>query len=393
MHKNINFKSNKGYLLRGVLHIPKGKGPFPAVIVQHGFRVSHETNLITTICESLEKAGFIALRFSFSGHKPSGGTYKEVLVNQFLKDEEQAIQFLLKQPKVNKTRIGMVGHSLGAFTALICGNILGASLRSIVSVASLYDVKQVIDGYYRDKKIEIAGKDYYFISGFKVTKKHFQDRRYLQKKFLIRDIHSPTLIIHGDQDKRVQVKDGYTIYKLLTCPKELKILKGADHNFKQDKHAAQVVALTVKWFKKYLAFKEARVVNAILECDGKIFLVKRGNKVATHRGMWSPIGGYLEDGLSVLEQAKKEVKEELGITSALLKNHKLGKNFVIDEKKIDRKWRIYPVLFRLKKFPKIKLDWENTTCRWVKPSDIKKMKTIEFRIYELSKQFKLISNS
>jgi len=191
----------------------------------------------------------------------------------------------------------------------------------------------------------------------------------------------------------VQVKDAYTIYKLLTCPKDLKIIKGADHNFKQDKHEDQVVKTTVQWFKKYLAFKEARVVNAIVECRGKILLVKRGDKVATHRGMWSPIGGYMEDGLSVLAQAKKEVHEELGIKKSRLKEYRLGKSFTIDEKKIDRKWRIYPVLFQLKTSPKIKLDWENIAHRWVKPSDIKKMKTIEFRIYELLGQFGLLNSN
>ncbi|MDP2586711.1 MAG: prolyl oligopeptidase family serine peptidase [Candidatus Komeilibacteria bacterium] len=405
MQKKISFLNSKGQRLVGVLHIPsprstssrveagKGKGPFPTVIVQHGFRGSHESRLVVKISQALEKAGFIALRFSLPGHKPSGGTYKDILVSQYINDEERAIKFLLKQPQVNKTRIGIVGHSMGAFIALITGNKLSKYLNVVVSLSSVYDNQAVIKTYVRDKKIGEIGKDYWVVSGFKVTNKYFKDRMFLQKQFLIKDIHGPTLVIHGDQDKRVQVKDGYTIYKLLECPKELKIIKGADHNFKEDKDAAQVVKLTVGWFKKYLAFKEARVVNAILECNGKILLVKRGNKVASHRGMWSPIGGYMEDGLSVLDQAKKEVKEELGINSALLKNYKLGKNFVIDEKKIDRKWRVYPILFRLKKLPKIKLDWENIAYRWVKPEEIKKIKTVEFRIYELLGQFGLLNSN
>ncbi len=86
MQKNISFKSNKGDLLKGVLHIPQGKGPFPTVIVQHGFKSSHEHKLVKVIALKLEQAGFVALRFSLSGHQPSGGTYKNVLVSQFIKD-------------------------------------------------------------------------------------------------------------------------------------------------------------------------------------------------------------------------------------------------------------------------------------------------------------------
>lgn len=391
MQKKISFKNSKSQRLVGVLHIPRGKGPFPAVIVQHGFKSNHHHHLIQAIAKKLEKKGFVVLRFALSGHRPSGGSYKDVLVSQFIKDVKSAIKFLLKQPKVNRHRLGMVGHSMSAFTALICANKLSKYLRSVVSIASLHDVSAVIKSYQRDKKINKIGPDYWVISGFKVTNKHYLDRLYLKKKYLISDIHCPVLVIHGSQDRRVNIKDAHLIYKLLNQPKELNIIKGADHNFYNPFYLNQAVRTTADWFKKYLAFKESRVVNVLLECQGKILLLKRGNKVATHQGLWSPVGGYLEDGHTPLEQARKEVMEELTINSKVLGNYRLGKSFIIKEKSIDRVWRVYPVLFRLKKMPKIKLDWENVAYCWVKPPEIKKMKTVEFRIWNLLKEFKLIN--
>ena len=405
MQKKISFKNSKGQRLVGVLHIPsprstssrveagKGKGPFPAVIVQHGFKSNHEKNFTKAISVSLEKKGFIVLRFTLSGHRPSSGSYKDVLVSQFIKDVRLAIKFLLKQPRVNRHRLGMVGHSMGAFTALMCANKLHKHIRSVVSIASPYDINAVIKSYQRDKKIDEIGRDYWIISGFKVTKKHYLDRLYLKRKYLISDIHCPVLVIHGNKDKRVNVKDGHLIYQLLNQPKELQIIKSADHSFHNPVHLLKAANLTAAWFKKYLAFKESRVVNAILECQGKILLLKRDDKVATHWGLWSPVGGYLEDGHTPLEQARKEAREELGINPKVLGNYRLGKNFVIREKSIDRVWRVYPVLFRLKKMPRVKLDWENVAYRWVKPLEIKKIKTVEFRIWNLLKGFKLINNS
>lgn len=389
MQKKISFLNSKGQRLVGVLHIPKGKGPFPTVIVQHGFKGSHESRLVVKISQALEKAGFIALRFSLPGHKPSEGTYRDILVSQYIKDEERAIKFLLKQPQVNKTRIGIVGHSMGAFIALITGNKLSKYLNVVVSVSSVYDNQAVIKTYVRDKKIGEIGKDYWVVSGFKVTNKYFKDRMFLQKKFLIKDIHGPTLVIHGNNDKRVQVKDAYTIYKLLECPKELKIIKGADHKFKEDKDAAQVVKLTVGWFKKYLAFKEVRVVNAVLECQGKILLLKRSNQVATHQGRWSPVGGHMEDGYSVIAQAKKEINEELGIKNKELTSFVIGKTLMANEPSIDRKWRVYPVLVSFNKTPKIKLNWEHTAYRWVSLPAISKMKNVEPRLKYLLREFKI----
>jgi len=359
MQKKVSFKSNKGYLLRGVLHIPKGKGPFPTVIVQHGFSGNHNSPIIKKISDNLEKNRFIVLRFTLSGHKPSGGTYKDVLASQFIKDIEKALDFLIKNPKVNKNRIGMAGHSMGSFASLVSANVFNKQIRSVVSISSLYNVGALLKSFYRDKKVEESNKDYWKIGGFKVTTKHFNDRSYLQKKFLISDIHCPVLIIHGNQDRRVQLKDAYTIYSLLGDPKELKIIKGADHGFKSERYSKQVVSSTLKWFNKYLAFKESKVVNTFLECNGKVLLLKRGDRVGTHQGYWCSVGGYL-DGNDILKQSKQEVCEELGIPKKQLRSCKRGKAFKIKEDDIDRIWHVHPVLIKLKRKPKVKLDWENT---------------------------------
>ncbi len=252
MQKRISFKNSKGQRLVGVLHMPKGKGPFPTVIVQHGFRVSHETDFIKSIAKALEKAGFVVLRFSLSGHKPSGGTYKEVLVSQFVKDIDRAIKFLLKLSKVNKHRIGIVGHSMGAFSSLIAAQKFNKYIKAVISISSFYNPKNLQQTYYRDKLIVDSNKDYWSIGTIKITKKHFQDRAYLQKNYQIKNIHCPALIIHGNKDKRVQPKDAQIIYNLLEQPKDLKIIKGADHYFYNQKHVKQVVSATLKWFKEYL---------------------------------------------------------------------------------------------------------------------------------------------
>jgi dienelactone hydrolase/8-oxo-dGTP pyrophosphatase MutT (NUDIX family) len=370
MQKKISFKNTKGQRLVGILHIPKGKGSFPAVIVQHGFRSNHRHHLIKAIARSLEREGFVVLRFSLSGHWPSGGSYKDVLVSQFVKDIRSAIKFLLKESKVNRFRLGMVGHSLGAFTTLICANKLSKYFRSIVSIASFYDTYAIIKSYQRDKKIEAIGRDYWIISGFKVTNKHYLDRHYLKKKYLLSDIHCPALIIHGSGDKRARPKDAYLINKLLNQPKALKIIKGADHNFYNRKHIRIVVNSTVKWLKKYLAFKVFPVVNVLLEHQGKILLLKRSQKVGTYRGLWLSVAGYLERGDNVLNQARKEVKEETGIKLGRLKGYQMAKSFKFIDKKIDRIWQIHPVLIKLKRKPKIRLDWESVAYRWVKPADI-----------------------
>ena len=375
MQKKVSFKNSKGQRLVGVLHIPKGKGSFPTVIVQHGFRSNHQEIFIKSIAKGLEKNGFIALRFSLSGYSPSGGSYKDVLVSQAIKDIGSAIKFLLKIPQVNKYRIGITGHSMGGFAALASAHQYSKFIRSVVSISCYYNVKELQNSYVRDNKVDEVGKDYWIISGFKLTNKHFKDRAYLVEKDNIKNIHCPVLILHGDKDKRADVKDAYSIYNLLGEPRDLKIIKEADHNFNNPFHIKKVVNLTTNWFKKYLAFKVSKVVNVFIEHNGKVLILKRSQKVGTHRGLWCSVGGYLESQ-NILKNARQEVNEELGLRIKDFKNYKLGKSFKVEEKKIDRIWQVHPVLFKLKSKPKIKLDWENTDYRWVKPSEVKKFKRV-----------------
>jgi len=265
MQKNISFKSNNSYLLRGVLHLPRGKGPFPAVIVQHGFTSDYNDVLIRQIAVKLERSGFVVLRFSFSAHPPSQGDYKNLLISQFVKDIKAGIKFLLKNKKVNQHRIGLVGHSMGAFSVLISSVILHKYLRSVISISSYYDLEALFRSYKRDNSIEEEGRDYWKIWGFKINKKHFDESSYLRKKYSIQDIHCPVLIIHGENDSVVQVKDARTIYKLLAEPKAIKIIKNGSHSFKKNQTQRKLISRSVvSWLNQYLAFKESPVVNAFI---------------------------------------------------------------------------------------------------------------------------------
>ncbi|MBT4495458.1 alpha/beta fold hydrolase, partial [bacterium] len=243
MNKKVSFKNSRGQRLVGVLHIPHGKGPFPVVILCHGFKGSHESRMIKRMAPELVKEKIAVLRFTFSGHKPSEGGYKEVLVSQFLRDIKKALKILGKFPQIDMKRLGMAGHSMGGFTALILASSLSNKFKSVVSVASLYDGSKVLDSYKKEKRVVEEGEDYWLLSSssgtkpnFKITKHYFKDRLYLKRKYLISKIESPTLVIHGDNDRRVLVKDAYTIFKLLECKKKQVIIKNADHGFSNPKH-------------------------------------------------------------------------------------------------------------------------------------------------------------
>jgi len=118
-----------------------------------------------------------------------------------------------------------------------------------------------------------------------------------------------------------------------------------------------------------MVFLEKKVVTCFLKSGEKILLVKRSEKVGTYRGKWSGISGYLEME-NPDEQAYKEIKEETNLSKTDIELVRKGDSIeVLDEdKKI--KWIVYPYLFEVKSPEKIRLDWENTEMKWIKPNEI-----------------------
>ena len=111
--------SVQGYLTR-----PRGKGPFPAVVLLHsclGLPADKRS-----IGEMIAGWGYVALFVDdFSTHglkKTCSVDFKEAL-----SDAYGALAFLSRLPYVDKTRIGAVGYSQGADTALEIASSRSAS--------------------------------------------------------------------------------------------------------------------------------------------------------------------------------------------------------------------------------------------------------------------------
>lgn len=125
--------------VRFFLMVPKGEGPFPVVIVQHGIDA-----LLTQMCETARRgvrAGVAVLRFEWPRHGDRGsGGYDFLALGDLLRIRdnfrqatlevlaaEKLIDLLARDinpgegetgPAIDPTRIGYLGHSLGSIIGL-----------------------------------------------------------------------------------------------------------------------------------------------------------------------------------------------------------------------------------------------------------------------------------
>jgi uncharacterized protein len=108
-----------GLELEGILHLPQGEGPFPAVAVCHPHPLyggDMHNNVVLAICYALAEASIAAFRFNLRGVGRSQGVFAEGVGEQ--EDVKAALAFLTSSSKVRPDRIGLAGYSFGTRVAL-----------------------------------------------------------------------------------------------------------------------------------------------------------------------------------------------------------------------------------------------------------------------------------
>lgn len=99
--------------LSGVVQWPEGEGPFPIVILGHGLNGLKEWTL-PELAAALAEAGIAAFWFDYRNYGDSEGTPRdEVSHYGRLQDWQNTITYVTTLPKVDESRIGVWGTSLG----------------------------------------------------------------------------------------------------------------------------------------------------------------------------------------------------------------------------------------------------------------------------------------
>ena len=106
---------------------PSGQSPgmrtYPGIILITGSGQQDRDETIfghksfAVIADYLTKKGFAVLRVDDRGIGQTTGNFSEATTADFAKDVEAGLDFLEKQPQINKDKIGLIGHSEGGMIA------------------------------------------------------------------------------------------------------------------------------------------------------------------------------------------------------------------------------------------------------------------------------------
>jgi dienelactone hydrolase len=118
-YREVSFENaEQGLRLAGMLFVPEGDGPFPAIVMIQGSGTSVRNNRwYLTLIQYLQENGIVVLQPDKRGSVQSEGDWRTASFDDLATDTLAAVFFLKDQEQVAISEIGLIGMSQGGHIA------------------------------------------------------------------------------------------------------------------------------------------------------------------------------------------------------------------------------------------------------------------------------------
>jgi dipeptidyl aminopeptidase/acylaminoacyl peptidase len=253
----ISWKSKDGAIIEGVLHKPANYDPsvkYPLLVMIHGGPTGIDTptpvpGYVYPVLQWLDK-GCLVLRPNYRGSAGYGEAFRSLNVKNLgvgdMWDVMSGIDYLEKKGLIDKSKMGSMGWSQGGY--------ISAFLTTNTNVFKAISVGAGISNwmtYYVNTDIHPFTRQY-----LKATP--WSDELIYKKTSPMTNINkasTPTLIQHGEFDKRVPIANAYELLQGLRdkgVPSELIVYKGFGHGITKPKERLAATWHNWQWFNKYV---------------------------------------------------------------------------------------------------------------------------------------------
>lgn len=253
----LQWKSLDGTTIEGVLIKPADYDPsrkYPLLVVIHGGPTVVDMPLRsadrTYPIERFAAKGALILKPNYRGSAGYGEKFRSLNVrNLGLGDYEDVISgvnSLIAKGMVDKDRVGAMGWSQGGYISAFI-TCYSDRFKAVSVGAGISDWTT----YYVNTDIHPFTRQY-----LKATP--WEDPEIYRRTSPITYVNrakTPTLIQHGDQDKRVPPPNAFELYQALKdrgVPVKLILYKGFGHPINKPKQQRAVMEHNYEWFSKYI---------------------------------------------------------------------------------------------------------------------------------------------
>ncbi len=211
----------------------KSEGHGPTVVFLGGLKSDMEGTKAIHLEDWARGRGQAYLRFDYSGHGESSGTFEEGCIGDWHEDTLAAIDALSDGPLI------IVGSSMGGWQALLLARARPDRVAGMVTIAAAPDFTE--DGYWASftdaekEALEQVGhverpSDY--MEPYIITKRMIEDGR---MRLVLRDplpLPFPVRCLQGTADTAVNTETALRLLEHASCEDmQLLLVKDADHRF------------------------------------------------------------------------------------------------------------------------------------------------------------------
>lgn len=232
------------------------------VLVMHGLGGFKEQPHIQAFADSFKEEGFTVIRFDTTntlGSRESEGNYEDATVTNYFADLEDVIKWASSKEWYEEP-FYLVGHSLGGISVTLFAEKLPSKVKGLAPIAT------VVSGEISLKAPRYQGNDIlkrWEETGLKVEESksepgvmkrlkwsHMEDRL----KYTILDdvdkLKMPVLLIVGSNDESTPLDSQQILFDKLPSEKEIHVIEGSDHNFRNEKYLKEIKRIIKNWIKK-----------------------------------------------------------------------------------------------------------------------------------------------
>ncbi|HXO21381.1 MAG TPA: alpha/beta fold hydrolase [Thermoanaerobaculia bacterium] len=269
-----------GAPLDGLLDLPEhGSGPWPAVVICHGFKGFMEWGFFPYLAALLADRGFAAVRFNLSGSGMRPGEDRVADPAAFRANTHSAeLADLLAvmaatgreiaPGQVDMARLGLLGHSRGGGAAVLAA--ARPEWRERVRVLVTWAAVASFDRYTPEQKeiwrrdgelaVENTRTGQRLALGLELLTDLEEHAGELDVTAAASRVRTPWLIVHGEEDESVPVADAHRLDAAANASvKDLLLIPGAGHTFGSrhpfagpTPHLIQALNATQLWFRRHL---------------------------------------------------------------------------------------------------------------------------------------------
>jgi len=251
----LRIKNRKGQEI--VIVVDKAEDKKGLVVVAHGFGGFKDQPHVETMAQAFVDNGYTAVRFdAINTFGENGGNVENANPTNYLEDLEDVINWS-KDQEWYQEPFCLAGHSLGGLTVATYSELNPDKVKAVAPTSAVISGEMYLNRL-GEREITERNKTGWHIKESSSLPGIFKKLRWPQfeKDILKYDILTdsdklkmPILLVVGSKDDSTPPEGQKLLFDKLKTDKEIHIIEGSEHTFREEGHLKQLYDIFDKWIK------------------------------------------------------------------------------------------------------------------------------------------------